>query len=132
MLVFLVSALERFFFRHRLATLGLLAVITLIMGGFASRLEMSAGFDKQLPQQHAFIKTFNQYRDVLFGANRVIVVLHAKQGDIWNKQAMTRLYDLTQTLFFMPGIDRRSVTSLWTPNTRAVQITVAADRKLTQ
>ena len=123
MLAFLVSALERFFFRHRLATLCLLAVVTLFMGVFASRLEMSAGFDKQLPQQHSFIKTFNQYRDVLFGANRVIVVLHAKQGDIWNKQAMTRLYDLTQTLFFMPGIDRRSVTSLWTPNTRAVQIT---------
>jgi hypothetical protein len=36
--------------------------------------------------QHAFIKTFNQYRDVLFGANRIIVVLHAKQGDIWNKE----------------------------------------------
>ncbi|WP_065257348.1 efflux RND transporter permease subunit [Pseudomonas bananamidigenes] len=123
MLAFLMSALERFFFRHRLATLGLLAVITMIMGNFASRLEMSAGFDKQLPQQHEFIKTFNQYRDVLFGANRVIVVLHARHGDIWNRQAMTRLYDLTQTLFFMPGIDRRSVTSLWTPNTRAVQIT---------
>lgn len=123
MLAFLVSALERCFFRHRLATLGVLAAVTLVMGGFASRLEMSAGFDKQLPQQHAFIKTFNQYRDVLFGANRIIVVLHAKHGDIWNKQALTRLYDLTQTLFFMPGIDRRSVTSLWTPNTRAVQIT---------
>ncbi|XSS65555.1 efflux RND transporter permease subunit [Pseudomonas sp. B11] len=123
MLAFLVSTLERFFFRHRLATLAMLAVITLVMGSFASRLEMSAGFDKQLPQQHAFIKTFNQYRDVLFGANRVIVVLHARHGDIWNKQALTRLYDLTQTLFFLPGIDRRSVTSLWTPNTRAVQIT---------
>ncbi len=123
MLAYLVSALERLLFRHRLATLGLLAAITLVMGFYASRLEMSAGFDKQLPQQHAFIKTFNQYRDVLFGANRIIVVLHARHGDIWNKQAMTRLYDLTQTLFFMPGIDRRSVTSLWTPNTRAVQIT---------
>lgn len=123
MLASLVSALERFFFRHRLATLSALAVITLVMGVFASRLEMSAGFDKQLPQQHAFIKTFNEYRDVLFGANRIIVVLHAKNGDIWNKKAMTRLYDITQTLFFMPGIDRRSVTSLWTPNTRAVQIT---------
>ncbi|MED5609465.1 MULTISPECIES: efflux RND transporter permease subunit [unclassified Pseudomonas] len=123
MLAYLVSALERLLFRHRLATLGLLAVITLVMGFYASRLEMSAGFDKQLPQQHAFIKTFNQYRDVLFGANRIIVVLHARHGDIWNRQAMTRLYDLTQALFFMPGIDRRSVTSLWTPNTRAVQIT---------
>ncbi|MEL7937796.1 efflux RND transporter permease subunit [Pseudomonas delhiensis] len=123
MLAYLVSALERLLFRHRLATLGLLAAITLVMGFYASRLEMSAGFDKQLPQQHAFIKTFNQYRDVLFGANRIIVVLHARHGDIWNRQAMTRLYDLTQALFFMPGIDRRSVTSLWTPNTRAVQIT---------
>ena len=123
MLASLVSALERFFFRHRLATLGVLATITLFMGFFATRLEMSAGFDKQLPQQHAFIKTFNQYRDVVFGANRIIIVLHAKNGDIWNKEAMTRLYQLTQTLFFMPGVDRRSVTSLWTPNTRAVQIT---------
>lgn len=123
MLASLVLGLERFFFRHRLATLAALAVITLVMGLFASRLEMSAGFDKQLPQQHSFIKTFNQYRDVLFGANRIIVVLHAKHGDIWNQQSLTRLYDLTQAVFFMPGIDRRSVTSLWTPNTRAVQIT---------
>lgn len=123
MLASLVLGLERFFFRNRLATLGVLALVTLVMGGFASQLRMSAGFDKQLPQQHAFIKTFNQYRDVLFGANRIIVVLHAKDGDIWNKEALTKLNDLTQTLFFMPGIDRRTVTSLWTPNTRAVQIT---------
>ena len=123
MLTSLVLGLERFFFRNRLATLGVLALVTLVMGGFAAQLRMSAGFDKQLPQQHEFIKTFNQYRDVLFGANRIIVVLHAKDGDIWNKEALTKLNDLTQTLFFMPGIDRRTVTSLWTPNTRAVQIT---------
>ncbi|MFW0755727.1 efflux RND transporter permease subunit [Pseudomonas sp. H11T01] len=123
MLTSLVLGLERFFFRNRLATLGVLALVTLVMGGFAAQLRMSAGFDKQLPQQHEFIKTFNQYRDVLFGANRIIVVLHAKDGDIWNKEALTKLNDLTQSLFFMPGIDRRTVTSLWTPNTRAVQIT---------
>lgn len=123
MLASLVLGLERFFFGRRLSTLAVLALVTLVMAGFASQLRMSAGFDKQLPQQHEFIQTFNKYRDVLFGANRVIVVLHAKNGDIWNTQAMTRLYDLTQTLFFMPGIDRRTVTSLWTPNTRAVQIT---------
>ncbi|UUT22908.1 RND family transporter [Pseudomonas sp. T8] len=123
MLASLVLWLERFFFRFRLSTLIVLALVTLVMGGYASQLRMSAGFDKQLPQQHEFIKTFNKYRDVLFGANRVIVVLHTKGGDIWNKEAMTRLYDLTQTLFFMPGVDRRTVTSLWTPNTRAVQIT---------
>jgi hypothetical protein len=85
--------------------------------GNVGRLRQAAAAGPRIHQ------TFNQYRDVLFGANRIIVVVHAKQGDIWNEKAMTKLYDLTQTLFFMPGVDRRTVTSLWTPNTRAVQIT---------
>ncbi|MFJ3054981.1 RND family transporter [Herbaspirillum sp. NPDC087042] len=123
MLISLVNRLQRWLFSHRLPVLLLLAALTMVMGVFAARLTMSAGFDKQLPQQHAFIKTFNQYRDVLFGANRIVVVLHRKRGDIWDVPSLTRLYDLTQALFFMPGVDRRTVTSLWTPNTRTVQIT---------
>lgn len=123
MLASLVMKLESWLFGNRAKTLAFLAVVTVVMGFSASRLEMSAGFDKGLPSQHAYIKTFNQYRDTLFGANRVIIVLHARHGDIWNKKALTKLHDVTQVLFFMPGVDRRSVTSLWTPNTRAVQIT---------
>ncbi|WP_076424545.1 RND family transporter [Aquipseudomonas alcaligenes] len=123
MLSSLVLQLERLFFRRRLATLLVMLLVTLVMAVFAVQLRMSAGFDKQLPQQHPFIKTFNQYRDVLFGANRLVVVLHAREGDIWNAPALTRLHDLTQAIFFMPGVDRTTVTSLWTPNTRAVQIT---------
>ena len=123
MLASMVMKLESSFFKNRAKVLAFLAIITVVMGFFATKLEMSAGFDKGLPTQHAFIKTFNQYRETLFGANRIIIVLHARKGDIWNKQALTKLHDLTQALFFMPGVDRRSVTSLWTPNTRAVQIT---------
>ncbi|TVT75870.1 MAG: MMPL family transporter [Denitromonas halophila] len=119
----LVLRLQRAFFAHRLATLLSLLAFTVVMGGFAAQLSMSAGFDKQLPQNHEYVKTFNQYRDVLFGANRIIAVVHPKTGDVWNEKALTRLYDVTQALFFMPGVDRRTVTSLWTPNTRAVQIT---------
>jgi hypothetical protein len=123
MLATLVERLESLFFGHRAAVLGVLAAVTAVMAVFALQLRMSAGFDKQLPQNHEYVRTFNQYREVLFGANRIIVVVHAKQGDIWNEKALTKLHDVTQALFFMPGVDRRTVTSLWTPNTRAVQIT---------
>jgi predicted RND superfamily exporter protein len=123
MLIKLVKQLERLVFGYRLSVLAVLAVVTAVMGYYALQLHMSPGFDKQLPQQHEFIKTFNQYRDVLFGSNRIVVVLHKKEGDIWNASALTKLYDITQAVFFMPGVDRRGVTSLWTPNTRAVQIT---------
>ena len=118
-----VARLERFFFAHRGATLALLVLFTVVMGVFAAQLRMSAGFEKQLPQGHDYIRTFHQYRDQVFGANRIMVVVHARQGDMWNAQFLHKLSDVTQAVTFLPGVDRRTVSSLWTPTTRVLEIT---------
>lgn len=123
MIANLVDRLERLLFGHRLATLVALALLTVVMGGFATQLRMSAGFDKQLPQQHEYIRTFQQYRDQVFGANRVVVVVHARSGDMWNAAFLRKLNDVTQAVMFLPGVDRRTVSSLWTPTTRVLEIT---------
>jgi predicted RND superfamily exporter protein len=119
----LVDHLERLLFGHRLATLVALGLLTVVMGGFAAQLRMSAGFDKQLPQQHEYIRTFQQYRDQVFGANRVVVVVHARSGDMWNAAFLRKLDEVTQAVMFLPGVDRRTVSSLWTPTTRVLEIT---------
>ena len=119
----MVSTLEDFVFRHRGAILAALALVTLAMGYFASQLRMDAGFAKQLPREHEYIETFFEYQDRLFGSNRVIIVLRAKQGDVWSQDFLARLEKLTDAVFFLPGIDRRTVTSVWTPNTRYFEIT---------
>jgi hypothetical protein len=87
---------------------------------------------------HPFVQTFLQYQDRLFGANRVIFVLRNSKADvgpekyrqpkddsetIFNKEFMTELKLLTDEVFYLPGIDRKTVTSLWTPNTRILEIT---------
>jgi predicted RND superfamily exporter protein len=118
-----VERIERALFAHRALTLGLLVAFTLVMGVFASQLRMSAGFDKQLPQRHEYIKTFQQYRDQVFGANRIVVVVHATQGDMWNAPFLRKLNEVTQAVMFLPGVDRRTVSSLWTPTTRVLEIT---------
>jgi uncharacterized protein len=123
MLARLVARLENFFFAHRGAVLTVLAVLTVVMAVFASQLKMSAGFDKQLPQDHEYVKTFYQYRDLVFGANRIVVVVHQRKGDIWNAGFLKKLNEVTQAVMFLPGIDRRTVTSLWTPTTRVLEIT---------
>ncbi len=123
MLARLVGAAERLIFGHRLAVLAVLALVTAGAAVFAARLHMSAGFGKQLPLGHEYTETFVKYRDVLFGANRLIVVVHAKQGDIWKPETLKKLNEVTQALLYLPGVDRRSVTSLWTPNTRVMQVT---------
>jgi len=118
-----VERLQRLLFGHRALVLALLALFTVVMGVFASRLHMDAGFDKQLPQHHEYIRTFFEFRDEVFGANRIIVVVRARDGEIWSAPGLRKLYDVTQSVMFLPGIDRRTVTSLWTPNTRVLGVT---------
>ena len=122
-IVALVRRLEAFFFRHRLATLLALAAFTLVMGVLAARLHMSAGFDKQLPIGHEYTDTFFEYRTQLFGSNRIMVVVRARHGGIWTAASLKKLHEVTEAVLFLPGIDRRSVQSLWTPNTRVYELT---------
>jgi uncharacterized protein len=119
----LVQAAERLLFGHRAKVLAVMLATTALMAVFAARLHMTAGFGKQLPLGHEYTDTFVQYKDVLFGANRLIIVVRARQGDIWQPAALKRLNDVTQAVMYLPGVDRRSVSSLWTPNTRVMQVT---------
>lgn len=123
MLTRLVARLEAWLFGHRLAFLLSIAALTAVMGAFALRLELSAGFDKQLPAGHEYIETFDQYRDTLFGANRLTIAVHAREGDIWNAATLTRLLQVTDAVTYLPGVSRMSVTSLWTPNVFFTEIT---------
>ncbi len=122
-IVSIVKSLENFFFKHRVATLSALFVLTLVMGGLASRLHMTAGFDKQLPIGHEYTDTFFKYRAELFGSNRIMVVVRAADGNIWTPASLKKLQEVTEAVLYLPGIDRRSVQSLWTPNTRVYELT---------
>jgi predicted RND superfamily exporter protein len=123
MIELIVRRLEAVIFGHRVATLTLLALLTVVLGVAALQLRMEAGFDKQLPTGHEYTDTFFQYRDQVFGANRLMVAAARTRGDVWNVAFLRRLSEVTQAVLYMPGIDRRTVSSLWTPNTRVLQIT---------
>lgn len=115
--------LEQAAFRWRGPILLLLAAITFVMAYFALHLRMDAGFDKQMPANHEYIKTFQQYQNDVLGANRLTVVLKARHGSIWTKDGLSRLSELTQAVMRLPNINPLGVQSLWTPNTFVNEIT---------
>jgi hypothetical protein len=123
MLKKLVEKAEAFFFGHRALTLGIFVVFTVVMAFFAVQLRMSAGFEKQIPIGHRYIDVFQKYRNYLFGANRLNFVVKVREGTIWTKEGLTRLYEVTQAVLFLPNVDRLGVQSLWTPNTFVNEIT---------
>jgi predicted RND superfamily exporter protein len=118
-----VIRLEKWFFGHRAVVLAAIGLFTAVMAVFAVQLRMEAGFEKQMPIGHEYIKTFEQYRGDLFGANRITVVVRARDGNIWTSEGLTRLYKATQAVMFLPNVDRQGVQSLWTPNAFVNEIT---------
>ncbi len=118
-----VARLETFFFGHRVLTVGLIAIFTAFMAVFALQLKMEAGFEKQMPSGHEYIETFQKYRNDLFGANRLTIVVKARNGTIFTQEGLARLYAVTQAVIYLPNINRLGVQSLWTPNSFVNEIT---------
>ncbi|WP_302184309.1 efflux RND transporter permease subunit [Pseudomonas donghuensis] len=118
-----LACTEAWLFGHRGWVLAILALFTLGMAWFAVQLRMDAGFEKQLPIGHEYVETFKQYRGDLLGANRLTIVVKARNGSIWSEAGLRRLADVTQAVTFLPSVSRSSVRSLWTPNAFVNEIT---------
>ena len=108
----MLEKLEDIVFRSRLIILGFFAAFTIYSGFYATQQRMTAGFEKQLPAGHEYIQTFQEYRDRLFGSNRIIVVLKQREGVIWNKDYFSTYKDLTDALFYLPGVAWVSLVSI--------------------
>jgi predicted RND superfamily exporter protein len=103
-------------------TLALLTLVTLFMGWQASRLQPDPGFEKQLPLEHEYIQVFKKYQQDFGGANLVLVAVVQKDGSIYNAGFMETLRKATDEAFFLPGIDRSRVSSLFTPDVRFIEV----------
>ena len=105
-------------FHWRRALLALFVLITIVLGYFASHLKVEAGFSKMIPLKHEYMKTFVEYQKDFGGANKVLIALKQKNGDIYNKDFMDTLHKVTDEVFYVKGVERSSVTSLFTNNVR--------------
>ena len=116
------ARVEEWVFGRRKSMLAVFLLATVVLFGFATQTRIDAGFEKQLPDGHPYIKTFTKYQAEFGGANRVMVALMAKEGDIFTPEYFKKLEAVTQAISDMPGVDQTSVMSLFTPNVRFTEV----------
>ncbi len=111
-------------YHWRRTGLAILLVFTAFMAYQASKTHVDAGFEKSLPLNHPYMVTFRKYQEAFGGANTVLVAViqKDKSKDIYNEQFLSTLKKVTDEVFFLPGIDRARVQSLFTPNTRYIEV----------
>lgn len=119
---------ERFFekiiFSYRPLLLVIFALATVFFAYQIAGLRPDASFEKMIPMEHPFIKSFMKHKSDLGAAGTTIqVAVEHVSGDIFDPEYLDLLQQVNDEVFYLPGVDRNRMRSLWTPNVRWIEVT---------
>ena len=119
------SLLERAVFNHRRAVMLACAVVTVLLALLAAtKLSLSASFEKMIPRSHPYIQNYLEQRAELRGlGNALRIVVENPNGDIYDPKYQALLRKIHDEVFLTPGVDRAWVKSLWAPGVRWTEVT---------
>jgi predicted RND superfamily exporter protein len=115
-------AAETLVFGNRLVVLAVFTLITLAMAYFASQLRVDAGFKKMIPLQHEYMQTFLDYEQNFGGANRILIAVMDKSGNMFNQPFFQTMENITQDAKAIEHVDEARVSSIFTANVRFVEV----------
>jgi len=118
----LINVVEATLFRKRIYVLVTFVIASIFLVFQASQIKLDAAFTKHIPLNHSYMKTYLEYRENFGGANNVLISVCDSEGDIFNEPFFSALKGVHDQLFFIPGVNRIQVKSLFSPSTRFVEI----------
>lgn len=118
----LVFFVEQFIFRHRKFIVAFFTIVSLFLLYQASQLKMDAAFTKNIPLNHEYMQTYTKHAKDFGGANNIMVAVSAKNGNIFSPEFFDGLKEVHDQLYFIPGINRTTVKSLYSPSTRFTEV----------
>lgn len=118
----ILRVVEPVVYARRGLTLIVLILCTVFLAWNAAQLRPNAGWLKMVPKEHPYMKTFLQYYADFGGANTVLIALHNKKGDIYQPEFMETLRKASDDAFFIPGVDRSRVTSIFSPSILYIEV----------
>ncbi|MES2148517.1 MAG: MMPL family transporter [Pseudomonadota bacterium] len=125
-----MGALERLIeprlFAHRFTIMLVFLIASLFFGWQAAQLRPDASFQKMVPASHPFIANYLKYENELRPLGNVVrIAVETDGADIYSAAYLDTLRRITDEVFYIPGVDRGNLKSLWTPNVLWMEVTEA-------
>jgi predicted RND superfamily exporter protein len=118
------SLLERMLFNNRLVFTALCFMVTVLLSFQATKLTLNASFERMIPTEHPYIANYFQNKAELTGlGNSIRICVETLDGTIFDAGYIEILRQINDEVFFLPGVDRSAMKSLWTPATRWAEVT---------
>jgi len=116
--------IEKQLFGFKYIVFALIVLLTAFLAYNASLVRPSASFEKMIPVQHEYVQNYLNYKQELASlGNSVRVVIENEHGDIFNAEFQEQMRTLNDELFFIPGVDRSGMKSIWTSNVTWAEVT---------
>ncbi len=116
--------LERIIFSFRPALLVVFFLATVFFAYQITGLRPDASFEKMIPMEHPYIQSFMKHMSDLGAAGTTIqVAVEHTRGDIFDSEYLDLLQQINDEVFYLEGVDRNRMRSLWTPNVRWTEVT---------
>ena len=97
-------------------------LVTGFMAWQALSIEMSTSFNDLLPYRHPFVRVHFRFADQFGGANNVNVMLKVEKGDVFSVGAMRKIYDMTQAMDRVTGVNHDQIESVGHRTTRYLTV----------
>lgn len=118
------TLLERLIFNHRPTVIILCLLASLVLFWQALQVRPSTSFEKMIPLAHPYIQNMLAHRNDLGNlGNTVRISVEATEGDIFSRAYMDTLRSIHDEAFYIPGVDRSGLKSLWSPSVRWTEVT---------
>ncbi|HEF4763277.1 TPA: RND family transporter [Pseudomonas putida] len=116
--------LERLIFNNRPAVITICLLVSIFLFWQATLIRPSTSFEKMIPLEHPFIQKMMEHRNDLANlGNTVRISVEATDGDIFSKEYMETLRQIHDEVFYISGVDRSGLKSLWSPSVRWTEVT---------
>ncbi len=116
--------IEKQLFGFKYVVFAFIVLLTAFLAYNASLVRPSASFEKMIPVQHEYVQNYLNYKQELASlGNSVRVVIENENGDIFNAEFQEQMRTLNDELFFISGVDRSGMKSIWTSNVTWAEVT---------
>lgn len=117
------AVLEKIIFSNRGVIFLIFFLITAFFSYQVTGLKIDTSLEKMVPMEHEYIQNlFKHIQDMSLG-NDIRIAVEAVDGDIFSKEYMETLRQISDEVFYFPGVDKSKLKSLWTANTRWIEVT---------
>ncbi len=86
--------------------------VTALFAYWSFQLKLVTSFGDLLPQTHEFVKVHNKYSGTFGGANNIVVMLQVKDGTIFTKENLTKIFRMTEGMDTVYGVNHNQIESI--------------------